>query len=133
MGVLEEVGQKLEDLGVGTLGADLFLGNLPEAPPACAAVYETGGLAPEMGFGAPGVKIQTPGLQLVFRGAAEDYATPRARAAAAYAGLAAVQAETLSGTFFHWIHPQQEPFLMDRDESERPLIAFNVLVEKEPS
>jgi hypothetical protein len=136
---LNEIAAKLAALGLGTLGVDLFIGFLPATPPACGAVYEQGGLAPELGFGQPGILFETPALQVVFRGAPGDYAGPRAKAEAAYQGLAAVEAQTLSagagGTsaFYHWIHPQQAPFLLDRDDSQRVRIAFNALCEKEPS
>lgn len=133
MSVLNEIAAHLATLGVGVVGTSLFIGTLPDSPVVCGAVYEYGGLASEMGFGAAGVKYETPAVQVVFRGDPEDYAGPRAKAETAYRGLAAVEAELLGATFYHWIHPQQPPFLLKRDENERVLIAFNVLCEKELS
>lgn len=133
MSVLNEIAAHLVAQGLGVLGTDLFIGKLPNDPDACGVVYETGGLAPEMGFGAAGVKHETPAIQVVFRGAPGDYAGPRAKAESAYRALAAVEAQALSGTFFHFVHPQQSPFLLNRDQAERVLLAFNALCEKEPS
>lgn len=133
MSVLNEIAAHLAAEGLGTLNVDLFIGKLPNDPDACGVVYETGGIPPEYGFGAAGVKHETPAIQVVFRGALGDYAGPRAKAESAYRALAAVEAQALSGTFYHWIHPQQSPFLLNRDQPERVLIAFNCLCEKEPS
>jgi hypothetical protein len=63
--------------------------------------------------------------------------TPRANAKLAYEGLAKVEATTLSGgntsAFYHSIHPQQAPFLMQRDANGRVYIVCNFLCEKELS
>lgn len=133
MSVLNEIAAHLVAQGLGTLNTDLFIGKLPNDPAACGAVFEYGGPPPEMGFGAAGVKHETPGVQVVFRGAPHDYAGPRTKAETAYRALAAVEAQPLSGTFYHWIHPQHSPFLHERDDAERVLIAANYLCEKEPS
>jgi hypothetical protein len=133
MTVLEEVGAFLAAAGLGVIGADLFLGKLPNDPPACGAVYEYGGFAPEGQFGASGIRHETPAIQVVFRGEPHDYAGPRAKAKTAFVALTNVETQSLSGTFYHWIHAQQSPFLLQRDDAERTLIACNYLCEKEPS
>ncbi len=136
--MLDEVAAKLATLGVGTLGTSLFIGMMPETPNACASVYETGGLAPDFRFGSAGIDLETAGIQVVCRGEAGDYVTPRANSKTAYEGLAAVECATLSvsgGTsaFYHWIHPQQAPFQSKRDANGRVYVTFNALIEKELS
>lgn len=138
MAVLNEIAAKLAALGIGTVGSTIHIGMMPETPDACVAVYETGGIAPDYGIGTAGIKYETPAVQIVCRGVAYDYATPRANAATAYNGLASVEATTLSVTggtsaFYHWIHPQQAPFVMQRDSNNRVYIVFNVLCQKELS
>lgn len=133
MSVLNEIAAHLATQGLGVVGTDLFIGKLPADPPACGVVYEYGGAPPEFGFGAAGVKWENPGVQVVFRGEPHDYAGPRAKAESAYRALAAVETQLLSGTFYHWIHPQHSPFLLSRDEAERALIACSFLVQKELS
>ena len=131
-GVLEEVITFLAAEGLGTDGTDLFRARMPDAPDACGVVYETGGIAPDLGFGASTVRFESPALQVVFRGAAQDYDGPRAKAKTAWASLASVEAQALTGTTYNWIHPLQSPFpLGEPDEKQRLSIAFNVLVEKE--
>lgn len=138
MAFLNEIATKLEGLGVGTVGSTIHVGVMPETPDACTAIYEYGGLGPDYQFGTAGINWETPAVQVVCRGTAYDYATPRANAKLAYEGLSAVEATTLSSTggtsaFYHWIHPQQAPFLMNRDANNRVYIAFNALAEKELS
>ena len=143
--ILNEIAAKLAALGLGVVGTSIFMGTMPATPEECCAVYEYGGEPPEFSFGTAAIRHETAAVQVVFRGpkpaagVTTTYSGPRAKAEAAYQGLAAVQVETLSagagGTsaFYHWIHPRQAPFLLRRDELERVLIAVNFLCEKEPS
>lgn len=132
MAFLDEVVTYLDtQLAAYTAGTNLFAGELPQDPAACIVVYETAGLSPSYGFGQAQPNYRTPGLQVVVRGAAHDISGPRAVAELAWKALAAIQAQTLSGTFYHWINPTQEPFPLRRDESNRQLFAFNCLCERE--
>lgn len=139
MALLDEIAVKLQALSVGTVGVDLFKGVMPETPDACTAVFEYGGRMPTFGFGTAGVDYESPSVQVLCRGVKDDYQTPRDLAETAYQGLAAVEAETLTsdstGTsaFYHWIHPIQCPFCLDRDANGRVLFAFNCAIDKEPS
>lgn len=133
MSVLTEIGAQLAALNLGVVGTTIFLGAMPATPDACCSLREYGGAPPEFGFGAPGIAFERPTLQIVFRGVPGDYAGPRAQAETAYRGLAQVEASVVGGTFYHLIHPQQAPFLLDTDDSKRVRIAFNVLCEKELS
>jgi hypothetical protein len=133
MPVVNEIAAQLATLGLGTVGTTIHLGMMPETPDVCCAVYEYGGPASDLGFGVSGVQHETPGVQVVFRGTAGDYATPRTSAATAHNGLAAVQGTTLSGTKYLTIRPVQSPFLLKRDANDRVYIACNYLANKEPS
>lgn len=139
MGMLNEIAAKLEALGCGTVPATIRIDGLPASPDACCCVNGTGGSSPDMTMGSTAISVEHPGIQLLFRGEADDTEAPRALAEIAYAGLAAVQAVTLSagsgGTsaFYHAIRPTQKPFLLQRDVDGRCVIAFNCMVEKEPS
>lgn len=134
MSVLNELGAFLVSNGVGTLNTSIFLGKTVDNPDAIVSLYEYGGNPPVGGMGVVGAQYMFPGVQLVFRGAPEDYATPRTAAKTVYNLLFAVQPDTLfSGVKYLSIQPQQEPFLLKRDERKRVYIAFNVICEKEPS
>lgn len=126
MSVLAELGSFLQTRGVGTVGSDLFLGTLPDVPDACGALREYPGPPPELGFGALGLVFETPAVQVVFRGAPNSYPAPRAKAEAAYRALAELQVTNVSGADYLIVTPQQAPFLLERDDKLRPVIAFNV-------
>lgn len=126
MSVLAELGSFLQSRGIGTVGTDLFLGTLPDAPDACGALREYSGPPPEVGFGSPGLAFETPAVQVVFRGAPNNYPAPRAKAEAAYRALAELQVSSVSGADYLMVTPQQAPFLLERDDKVRPVIVFNV-------
>jgi len=135
MASLDELGVYLAAQGVGTVGTDLFLGGLPDAPPACVAVLETGGMASAKAMrAAPGSPVaEQPGFQVIARGAPFDYEGPRAKAQLAYRKLDGLGTSVLSGTRWFWVTATQSPFLIQRDENERVWIGFNVLAAKELS
>jgi len=128
-----EIEAFLKDAGFGTPKENLFHNQLPDGPSVCTAVFATGGLAPEAELGSTEILEESPSFQLRFRGEPYDADGPMVRALAAYTALAAVQAQELSGTFYHWIVPQQPPSELERDGKGRVVVAFNVLCEKEPS
>jgi len=135
-GVLEEIVAFLDSEGLGTAGTDLFTARMPTRPDACGVIYETGGIAPDHGFGGSAVRFESPAIQVVFRGAKEDYDGPRANAKTAWTSLAGVEAQALSGTTYNWIHPLQSPFVLEAPSEKnmgRWSIAFNALIEKEPT
>ena len=120
--------------GVGTvLGTDIFVGSLPATPDACVCLYEAGGLASEHGFSVDGVDKETPTVQILCRGVAHDWSTPRALAETAYRALAEIQATTLSGVFYEMVTPIQPPFKLKQDENDRFHIVFHVRARKNPS
>lgn len=94
---------------LGTLGT-LVLGFMPASPDEIGVIYEYPGFAPERRFGVVGVGYEYPALQIVFRGAPHDYATPRATAELAYRALAQVEVMSLSGTPYLQINPRQSPY-----------------------
>jgi hypothetical protein len=133
MATLDEVAAFVATACSLTVASTLFKGTLPATPDACGAVYEYGGLPPRHIFGATPIAEESPRLQLAFRGAKNDYATPRALAETAYRALAAASAQSLSGTRYLTFEPLQPPFLLRRDENSRPIIGFSVQVTKELS
>lgn len=125
--VAEEVADKLANLGLGTVGTSIFIGIMPEKPDAVISVSETGGQAPEFGFGTAGLKYENPNVQIMVRGERGDYEGPRTRIETAYRGLAEVQGATLGSTYYHMIKPTQSPFPIRRDDDARVLLAFNAI------
>jgi len=118
--------------GLGTVGTDVFKGIMPPTPDVCAAVYEYGGLPPDYALGTAGISQEYPRVQIVVRGAAQDYDGPRDRAETAYQAIAAVANTTVNSVRYQYINPLQAPFFLKRDENDRVYIAFNVEAGKDP-
>jgi len=70
-------------------------------------------------------------VQVVVRGAPNDYATPRATIQTIYENVAEIETEDLSGTRYYLSEPMQNPFALDVDEQDRPSLAFNVILTKD--
>lgn len=116
----------------GLASVSIHAGLLPATPDIAMAVYEFGGPSPDLGFGVPGVQYEHPSLQIVCRGVVRDYDGPRDMIQLAYLALATVQAQTLTGTLYLMIRPQQNPFLRERDAKERCVFVCNFSVDKVP-
>lgn len=116
MALLEDLAIALQSAAVGTLGTDLFLGWLPDAPAAAMALYETGGQPPSYIHQALTPAIIRPSVQVMVRDT--EYATGRERMQDAYDALCALSSYLL-------VSPLQEPFSLGRDADDRPLFAVN--------
>lgn len=128
--LLPEVHAKIVAQGWVDTGFVVVRGFLPSTPNTVIALYETGGLAPDR-FLMGGVTVDRPAMQVVVRGAPNDYATPRLQMEKIYQGLIGLNAFTQDGTKYINFTPLQAPFLFDRDENERVKFAVNFLVWKE--
>jgi hypothetical protein len=127
---LTEMAAKLAAESLVTTGFVVRRGTIGETQDKVIALYETGGLAPERFLGGS-ASVETSGLQVVVRGARDDYDTPRAQAERIYqAMLDGWGAFTQGGVRYLGVTPQQAPFLFRRDANERPYLAFNALVLK---
>ena len=129
--VLDEIGAFLAAGGIGTVGTTIFLGSSPDTPDACVTVYEYGGLPPEHTLGTDNV-IERPRVQVVARGALNDYAAARSKAKDIFnvmkGGL-----QTLSGIRYLRIEPVDSPFVLRLDETTRWLVACNYQIYKDAS
>lgn len=116
---------------LGTLG-DIRVGYIDGSPDVMGVIYEYGGLPTQGRLGVIGVGYEEPSIQVVFRGAPNDYAAPMIKARAAWAALAGVQPGALaSGDVYLRIQPQQSPFSLGKDANNRFEIACNYYLEKE--
>lgn len=141
--VLAEVTTYLASQGIGTAATDLFYGPMKEAyPDAVVLVQEYGGLTDEPNLSDPtptaapagkSIRLEFPRIQILCRGARNDYNTPRAKAEAARVALTKVLNQTLSGVRYLAIEPIQPPFPLSADENERERIVFNCQITKELS
>jgi hypothetical protein len=131
MTTLTELGDYLEDLGLGTLATDLFLGSRPDAPDEVTALYQYPGGPPEYVQSSFSPIAEVVQIQVVTRAIA--YEDADARASSVWSALAIITNATLGGTHYRSIRPNASPGLMGRDSNDRVLIFFNATVEKEVS
>jgi hypothetical protein len=118
---------------LGTLGT-LTVGSMPASPDVIGTIYEYGGQAIERQFGLAGIRYEKPSIQIIFRGAPEDYIGPRNKADIAWRYLPTVNPGPLGAgvtTEYLMLTPQQSPFPMEPQDSNRRFkIGFNVYVSK---
>lgn len=129
--VLDDLAVRIATVVSGTVGTDVFKSTLPALPDACVAVVETGGLSPTRAFGTAGVQYERPGVQVLVRGAVEDYETARTTAQTLWENLATIETEDLSGTRYYLSENLQEPYPLKVDEQDRPTIGFNMIFTKD--
>lgn len=125
-----DVADYLATLGLGTVGTNLFWGQLPTSPDEAGAVIPSPGSPAEAIFGAQGVGIEYPRAQVVFRGTAEDASTPFTKAQTAFEALRR-DAVTLGTTVFYRLTPIQSPFLRGYGANGGPEVCFTLEAMKE--
>jgi hypothetical protein len=131
MSALTELKIKLDLIGgLGTI----TIGIMPATPDVMGCLQEYGGQSAERAFGVTGIKYENPAIQLLFRGAAFDYAGPRAKAEIAFKKLVEVQPGALCvgvTTEYLFIDPQQSPHpVAPVDANNRHYIGINFYIKK---
>lgn len=121
MGMLEEIGQYLQDEGVATQGTDLWLGLMQDIPDDSVALFEHAGPPPEV-FD----RTTYPALQVRVR--SRDYAAAQTRIDTIYELLHGLAETDLSGTRYHLIRAKQRPFSLGQVDRERLELACNFAV-----
>ena len=117
---------------VPTIGL-IVKGTMPATPHVGLSLMEYGGSAPDLGFGMQGIKHEHASVQLMTRGAPDDYDEPRTRIESAFQALSKIQGLTINGVFYLLVKPKQSPYLFARDDSKRVRFVVNFSVDKEPS
>ena len=93
------------------------------------AVYEYQGRPADHGFGVPGMQFVRPGIQVVVRSSALDYAGARAIAELVFQDFPKIQATSISGNYVTMVQPLQAPFYLRRDDRQRPYVVANYIFE----
>ena len=125
MAVLEDMGDYLAAQGVATQGTDLFLGEMPDTPDACTALYlYAGGPAVQaMGLAAGKSVVDFPRLHV--EGRAATLAAAEARVQAVYTKLHNLGPVTINAREYKHIVALQRPYQLGVDQNERALCACN--------
>ena len=126
--ILDAIGSVLQTAGVGTLGTNLFLSRSPDTPDACVTIYESGTGYPIYTHGTTGAALSVTNVQVMSRGAREDYETARTKITTVTTALEAVKETTASGIRLLRIEQLGRPVPLGYDDSDRPTIAMTYSV-----
>ena len=135
MPVLHELRDRLVALGVGVSGSNIFLGSkaaIPTGDGPYLSLIETGGSGSASTHN--NTAVSRPTVQILCR--AKGYDTARSKLKQAYDALGGdvgLHNIVLSGTYYQHLKARQQPTDIGLDSETRPMIVFNVDIEKNPS
>lgn len=135
MPLIDELADRLVAQGVGTVGGDIFKGRKAVIPPGDGPyllLVETGGSGSVRTHN--GTPVARPTATIIGRARAYNVARVKTKAAFdALGGDKGLHNVTLSGTFYQSLVPRQQIADMGLDDAGRPMVVFNIEVEKQPS
>lgn len=138
--VLDDLGAYLATaMGASwTVGTNIFLGVIPDGTDTCITLIETLSFEPLDTFGttegdANLAKVERPQIQVISRGAKDDYETARTNSETAYKQLHGTYKLTQSGTLYLAIIARSTPHYQGPDANQRHMITFTLDVWKEPN
>ena len=123
--ILEALGDYLQTNNRGTLGTNIFLGKMPATPDFCITIYEYEGMAPIENFGGNPYDIDLPRIQVVVRGARDDYPTARDEINTIRGLFADLTDITISNTRILRIKSLGASLPLGLDDKDRPRIVAN--------
>lgn len=123
--ILEALGDYLQTNSVGTLGTNIFLGKMPASPDYCITLYEYEGMAPVESFGGSPYDVDMPRIQVVVRGARDDYPAARDGAKTIRDLLSDLTDITISSTKVLRVASLGSTIPLGLDDKDRPRIAAN--------
>jgi hypothetical protein len=104
-------------------------GSLPESPDTCVGLRETGGFQSPYVMSSKPAVIEEPTVQILARAMAYDTAETLIRQVKTlFDGL---RNQTINSVQYHWVTALQPPFLLERDENKRWILAFNVHIKRQ--
>ncbi len=121
---LKDIGQLLQSKGIGTLGVDIFLGQLPAKPDDIIAIFEYAGEPPDLHW-----QGEYPRVQVLVRN--KSYEKGREKIEEVKNVLHGVRETILGNKRYLLIQALQSPFFMQRDENNRAIFVCNFKIIKE--
>ena len=130
--LLDEIGTRLDDSGIASSSGDdgwvLMKSMLPDSSALqnkIVALIETPGEAPDAY-----TELDKPHFQVLVRGdsiatVSSAYSVARAKIEAIKIDLHAITPGSLSGRHYAGIWALQDPFLLEMDKSDRPVLVIN--------
>ena len=122
--MLKEIGTYLQSQGIGTLGADIFLGLMPDQPDNCIALFEYAGSPPDLHWNG-----EYSGLQVRVRD--KSYPAGRAKIEQIARVLHGLHETVLGGTRYLLVKARGSPEVLKRDANNRVELFVNFEIIKE--
>ena len=122
--MLAEIGAYLAQKSIGTVGTDIFLGQMPDQPDSCIVLFEYAGSPPDLHWNG-----EYPGLQVRVRN--KSYAAGRAKIEEVVTELHGAHELTLNGTRYLLIKARGSPEVLKRDNNNRVELFVNFEIIKE--
>jgi len=118
--LIEQVGQYLEDQGIGTVATDIFLGYQPDTPDNCIAVILTSGNTPSID-----IPTKEPRFQILIRNT--NYETGDGKLTTIRNTLHQFRNGYLQSgeTYFYYIYAVNEGGAIGRDVNGRDEFSIN--------
>ncbi len=123
--ILEALGDYLVTNSLVTLGTTIFLSKQPATPDFCITIYEYEGMQPRESFGGNPYDIDMPRIQVVVRGARDDYPTARDSINTIRGLFADLTDITISSTKVLRVASLGASIPLGLDDKDRPRIAAN--------
>lgn len=130
MAVLDDLGWLVDTTDATlTLGTNLFLGRMPDAPDTCVCLFEYSGMAPLTTLGGDQLPyVEMPRIQAMTRHT--SYASGRSLAVSVWQTLEGIVNETVNGNLYQRVSALQSVFPLERDSHDRIIFVQNFQVVK---
>jgi hypothetical protein len=126
--MLEALADRLQSASVATTATNLFLGLMPDKPDLCVALYEYAGASPLEVMVNDAATLERPSVQVIVRGARNDYPTAKALMEQVRDTLTAIANEDISGERFLRVSQQSSINALGVDDNDRPEFSLSLQV-----
>lgn len=124
--ILESLADRLNSASVTVTATNLFIGLMPDQPDLCAALYEYAGAGPLEVLRSNTATLERPSIQVMCRGARNDYPTARALIEAIRDTLTDITDETISGLRFLRVNQISGINALGTDDNDRPRFTLSL-------
>jgi len=123
--LLDDIAFYLQQKGIGTIGTDIFKGQLPATPDNAIALFEYAGEPQDL----TDANLEYPGLQVLVRN--KSYASGRQKIEQLKNDLHGITETTINNVRYLLIQAKQSPEALPRDENGRAIFVVNFRIIKE--
>jgi hypothetical protein len=128
MTMLTEIAGYLASAGLGTVGVDLFIEEIPATPDLCSMLFQSAGMGQELTMAGAGDR--KPALQIRVRSAENDPGAGIAKIEAIAAALHGIANTTIGSTKYRLIRSMGDWGYIGNDDQGRPERTQNFLLVK---